>query len=63
MVLSVSGMILTETNRNIGRGTSSGTTVSTTNSMLTGLEMSAGIRYERRLTDTLENLGTMKGYC
>jgi len=62
-VLSISGMILTEKTRNIGRRTSPGTTVSTTNSMLTGLETSAGIRYKRRPTDTLENLGVMKGYC
>jgi len=63
LVLSISGVILTEKNQNIGREASFGTTVSTTNSMLTGLEPSAGIRYERRPTDTLENLGLVKGYC
>jgi hypothetical protein len=63
LVLSVSGVILIEEKQNIGRETSPGTIVSTTNSMLTGLEPSAGIRYKRRPTDTFERLGVMTGYC
>ena len=62
LVLSISGLMLIEENQNIGRDTSPGTTVSTTNSMLTGLEASAGIRYKRRPTDTMEKLGVMTGY-
>jgi hypothetical protein len=54
-------MILTEKNQNIGRETSPGTTVSTTNSMFIGLEPNAGIRYERRTTDTFGKVGHDEG--
>ena len=63
MGIDISGMKLTDKNQNTGRETSPGATVPTANSMLTGLESSADIRYERRPTDTLEKLAMMKGYC